>query len=251
MFSIAGSIHNEGRVTKAGPYNHHRIVVLVFAFLMSSFAFAKENSLTEVEQAEGWKLLFNGRDMSQWRNYQKDRVNKKWIVYDGAMVITGKGAGDLITRKKHRNFDLRLEWQISVGGNSGLFILSDEETRVIYMHAPEIQFLDNERHPDNKQDNHLSGSLYDMIASPAASHRKAGEWNQLRILLEDKALTVWQNSEVTAEVTIGSEAWNDLVAQSKFKNWQGFGANDEGFIGLQDHGDQISFRNIKIKSLHE
>jgi hypothetical protein len=214
---------------------------------MCPVALAKENGLSEAERTQGFELLFNGLDMSQWRNYQKDNVHEKWIVNDGAMVLTGKGAGDLITRNKYRDFDLRLEWKISEGGNSGIFILADEEARIIYLHAPEIQILDNERHRDNKKADHLSGSLYDMIAAPAASHREAGQWNQLRILIQDKELTIWQNSVVTAEIKIGSERWRRLIAKSKFKKWEGFGENTEGHIGLQDHGDRVSFRNIKIR----
>jgi hypothetical protein len=249
MIPIKQNNTNKRHTTRIIPRYYHLTVTVIFSLAISVVALAKENRLTEIEEAQGWDLLFNGQDMSRWRNYQKESVSDKWVVNNGAMILTGKGAGDLITREKYQDFDLRLDWKISEAGNSGLFILADEEARIIYLHAPEIQMLDNERHRDNKEADHLSGSLYDMMASPASSHRKAGEWNQLRVLLQDKALTVWQNSVKTTEVTIGSNQWHSLIAQSKFKNWEGFGQNTEGFIGLQDHGDPVSFRNIKIRAL--
>jgi hypothetical protein len=227
-----------------------KIAVLACLILIIGLeAVADDNILSKEELADGWKLLFNGSDMSQWRNFKKDKIHKKWIVRDRAMVLTKKGGGDLISKQKYRDFDLKLDWKISEAGNSGVFILADEDARIIYLHAPEIQLLDNKRHRDNKEQDHLSGSLYDMIASPAESHKEAGEWNQLRIRIQNKHLKVWQNEVVTADIIIGSEQWKALIANSKFKKWEGFGENEEGYIGFQDHGDEVSFKNIKIKSL--
>ena len=154
------------------------------------------------------------------------------------------------SKKTYKNFELTLDWKIAEAGNSGILILADEKGKYIYSHAPEIQILDNERHPDNKLDTHLSGSLYDLIASPIASHKKAGQWNSAKIRLENSALTVWQNDVQTAKVTIGSDEWNSLIAKSKFATWPDFAAAKEGHLGLQDHGDKVWFKNIKIKELN-
>lgn len=212
--------------------------------------FAADNQLTAQEKTEGWQLLFDGTDMSQWRSFKQPTVNEKWKIEDASITLTAGGGGDLISKKSYKNFELTLDWKIAEVGNSGILILADEKGKYIYSHAPEIQILDNERHPDNKLDTHLSGSLYDMIASPVASHKKAGEWNTTKIRLEHSALTVWQNDVQTAKVTIGSDEWNSLVANSKFASWPGFAKAAEGHIGLQDHGDKVWFKNIKIKELN-
>lgn len=210
---------------------------------------AADNQLSRQEQADGWQLLFDGRDLSQWRNFKQGGLSDKWVIEDGAIKLSGAGGGDLLTRSRYQDFDLRLDWKIAEGGNSGIFVLADETGEHIYSHAPEIQILDNERHPDNKRDTRLSGSLYDMIASPAASHRPAGEWNRVRILLDQGQLTAWQNGVQTVSVRIGGPEWQGLVAASKFADWPGFAANPGGHIGLQDHGDVVWFKNLKIKEL--
>lgn len=226
------------------------LAALALVSVLSQPAFAADNQLTAEEQADGWQLLFNGKDMSQWRSFKQPTVNEKWKIEDGAITLTLGGGGDLISKQSYKNFELTLDWKIAEAGNSGILILADEKGKYIYSHAPEIQILDNERHPDNKLDTHLSGSLYDMIASPVASHKKAGEWNSTKIRLENSALTIWQNDVQTAKVTIGSAEWNSLIAKSKFASWEGFAAAKEGHIGLQDHGDKVWFKNIKIKELN-
>lgn len=226
----------------------HRLYALLLA-IASFGALASDNQLTREEQEDGWQLLFDGKDLSQWRNFKGDGLSDGWVIEDGAIKLTGAGGGDILTRARYRDFDLRLDWKISEGGNSGIFILADETGEYIYSHAPEIQILDNERHPDNRLDTRLSGSLYDMIASPAASHRPAGEWNQVRILHDQGQLTVWQNGVQTVSVAIHGPQWQQLVAASKFADWPGFAANDSGHIGLQDHGDVVWFKNLKIKAL--
>jgi hypothetical protein len=223
---------------------------IVVLSALSLPCWAADNELTAQEQADGWQLLFNGKDMSQWRSFKQPTVNSKWQIDENAIVLTSGGGGDLISKQSYKNFELTLDWKIAEAGNSGIFVLADETGQYIYSHAPEIQILDNERHPDNKLDSHLSGSLYDLIASPVASHKKAGEWNTTKIRLENSALTIWQNGIQTAQVTIGNDEWNRLVAKSKFADWAGFAAATEGHLGLQDHGDKVWFKNIKIKELN-
>jgi len=220
--------------------------VLIFT---SSFASAQDNQLSEQEVSQGWELLFNGKDMSKWRNFKQDDLNEKWQINDGELLLSAKGAGDILTKKTYQNFDLRLDWKISQTGNSGIFILADELGKHIYSHAPEIQILDNQRHSDNKLSTRLSGSLYDMIASSVDSQRVAGQWNQVRILVNNQSLKVWQNNVLTVDIEIASDAWKTLVNASKFKSWKGFGENLSGHIGLQDHGDPVAFKNLKIRTL--
>ena len=165
------------------------------------------------------------------------------------MCLTKAGGGDLISKQSFQHFELELQWNIEPGGNSGIFILADESAEHIYAKAPEIQILDNERHKDNKLATHRSGSLYDMQASPDRSHKVAGEWNDVRIVLNNKHLQVWQNGIATADVVLGSAEWQRLLASSKFANWPGFGSLEKGQIGLQDHGDPVCFKNIRIREL--
>jgi hypothetical protein len=213
-----------------------------------------DNTLTKEQERRGWLLLFDGNDMSQWRNFKKEGLNPKWVVENGTMKLTGEGGGDILTRKTFRNFDLRLEWKISKGGNSGIFILVDEEGERIYSHAPEIQILDNERHSDGEIDSHRSGSLYDMVVSHPSSHKPAGEWNKVRILFVDGFLRVWQNRIPTVNIMIGDSTWNTLLQNSKFgdgseSGFEGFAESASGHIGLQDHGDPVTFKNIMIGEL--
>ncbi len=227
-----------------------RPLILLPLLCAPIYVFSQDNHLSETEKQAGWSLLFNGKDMSQWRSFKQDSVNKQWQVKDGSMVLTQKGGGDLISKECYKNFDLMLEWNISLAGNSGVFVMADETGDYIYSHAPEIQIIDNERHPDTQVASHLSGSLYDLIASPADAHKPAGQWNQVRIKLLDNHLSVWQNNVLTTDILINSDEWKQLVQKSKFKNWKNFATNDSCQIGLQDHdGDEVAFKNIKIKVL--
>ncbi|MBB1396463.1 DUF1080 domain-containing protein [Pseudoalteromonas sp. SG44-8] len=226
------------------------ISMLSIALAFSSSAFAKtpDNQLSKEEQSAGWQLLFDGKDMSHWRNFKSETLSPKWTIDNGAMSLT-KGGGDILTKKVYRNFDLQIDWKISTKGNSGIFVLADETGSMIYSHAPEIQIIDNEEHPDNKIDSHLAGSLYDLFAAPTTAHKPANNWNSVRIRMQDKHLQVWQNGISTLSIVIGSTTWNTLVANSKFATWSNFAAAEQGHIGLQDHGDKVWFKNIKIKEL--
>lgn len=224
--------------------------LLSIALAFTSTAFAKniDNQLSKEEQNAGWQLLFNGADMSQWRNFKSQTLSSKWIIDDDAMLLT-KGGGDILTKKPYQNFDLKIEWKISEVGNSGIFILADELGKYIYSHAPEVQIIDNERHADTEIDSHLAGSIYDLLAAPLAAHKPAMQWNTVRIKMLNNHLQVWQNGVSTVSMVVGSSPWNTLVENSKFATWSNFANSEKGHIGLQDHGDKVWFKNIKIKEL--
>lgn len=226
-----------------------KLTALLLCSGLSLNAVAADNQLTAQEQTDGWQLLFDGKDRSQWRNFKQTDISALWQIEDGALKLSGKGGGDILTKATFENFELKLDWKIAESGNSGVFVRVNETGNTIYAQAPEIQILDNERHPDNKLPSHRSGSLYDMIASPPASHKIAGQWNQLTVRLHQDQLTVWQNGVQTAAIKIGDSRWQQLLSTSKFATWPGFAATKKGHIGLQDHGDTVWFKNIKIKEL--
>lgn len=218
--------------------------------LIPNIALAEaDNTLTQAEQDEGWQLLFDGQSLQHWRTYGQDQADPGWQVQNGAIVLTKGGGGDLITRSTFTNFELKLTWRISEGGNSGIFFNADESSLPIFVHAPEIQILDDARHPDNKKANRRSGSLYDMIAAPPNSQKPAEQWNQVVIYQQDGHLQAWQNGVMTVDIQLRSERWDSLVATSKFAEWPGFGELSSGHIGLQDHGDVVAFKNLKIRPL--
>ncbi len=221
----------------------------------------KINQLTKSEKKEGWSLLFNGEDFSGWRQCNGTDMPKNWIIEEDAMkVFTGEGKkpgsganGDILYgEKKFKNFELSIDWKASKMANSGIFFnIREVPGKPIYYAAPEIQVLDNVDATDNKVDSHLAGSLYDMIAADPKTVNPAGEWNTILIRVKDGKVTHTQNGVKVVEYELWTPEWDELVANSKFKNFPGFteGISKEGFIGLQDHGYPVWFRNIKIREL--
>jgi len=222
------------------------------------------NTLTEAEKSAGWKLLFDGDKPDNWRGYQKDHFPAAWIVEDGALKIQGSGrgeagaedGGDIIYDKKFSDFHLKLEWKVSKGGNAGIFYRGQELDKFdfIWKTAPEMQVLDNVNHPDakkGKNGNRKAGSLYDLIPADPQNAKPYGEWNQAEVIAKGKDIYHVQNGDTVVQYTIGSERMQELIADSK---WPGINPNwgdiaMEGYIGLQDHGNDVWFRNIKIKEL--
>ena len=208
--------------------------------------------LTDAERAEGWQALFDGESLDGWRGYQRDDVPEGWVVEDGAIHFTGEAeeGGDLITDETFDNFELALEWKISEGGNSGIFYHVDEDSELIYHVAPEMQVLDNERHPDAQNGpDRTAGSDYDMHAASQDATNPVGEWNAVRLIYNDGHVEHWMNGVKIVEYEVGSEDWQERLANSKFATWEGYGQGTSGHIGLQDHGDPVWFRNIRIRPL--
>ncbi|HYH56776.1 MAG TPA: DUF1080 domain-containing protein [Anseongella sp.] len=213
----------------------------------------KLNTLSKKEKQQGWTLLFDGKTTSGWHTYLKEEAGAAWTVTDGALMFNAgtKEGGDLVTDKEYENYELSLEWKISEGGNSGIIFNVHEAPsfRATYTTGPEMQVLDNEKAQDNKEDDHLAGALYDMIDVGRGIAKPAGEWNQARLRLNKGQLTLWLNGTQTADVKIGSEKWKQLIANSKFKDWEHFARYSKGRIALQDHGNEVWYRNIKIREL--
>lgn len=210
----------------------------------------------EKQAQDSWEILFDGSNFDAWHMYNTgEPVSEAWSIEDGAMVLTpGDSAGNIVTEKEYTNFVLSLDWKISEGGNSGIFwgVIEDEKFNQPYQTGPEIQVLDDERHPDAKAGTtHQSGALYDMIAPSKKVAKPAGEWNNC--VLEINHITnkgsVTLNGTKVVEFPVHGPGWEALIADSKFKGWEGFGAYKTGKIGLQYHGDKVSFKNIKIKEL--
>ena len=217
----------------------------------------KVSSPGETINESDWTILFDGSSLDNWRGYLSEDIYPEWTIEDGAMVFTpGKEGGkNIISKKTYTNFILSLEWKISEAGNSGIFwgVHESEKFSEAYMTGPEIQVLDNAKHPDSFVGNgiHKAGSLYDMIGYPEDHINPAGEWNQcvLEVNHTTNIARVTMNEKTTISFPVHGIEWEKMVANSKFKDWEGFGKYSTGYIGLQDHSDKVSFRNIRVKEL--
>lgn len=204
-------------------------------------------AVTATAAEPGWTdLLAIDALADGWRGYRSDTPPDDWTLEGG--VLTGAGTGgDLLTREKYGDFDLRFEFNIAAGGNSGVIYLATEDGAYAYETGPEYQVLD----PEYPGVTELNGpaALYALYPAPLSASKPAGEWNTGRIVVRDGAVEHWLNGQKVVSAQIGSDDWNRRVAGSKFADWKGFGTHKEGFIALQDHGSPVSYRNVRIKRL--
>jgi hypothetical protein len=213
----------------------------------------KEENMEE----QDWIILFDGTDFDNWRGYLAEGMYDNWTIEEGAMAFTPDedGGKNIITKDKFTNFILSLEWKISEGGNSGIFwgVHEDEKFPEAYQTGPEIQVLDNMKHPDAKVGDglHTAGALYDMVKPSEDATKPAGEWNHCVIEINHNTNRgdVTMNGTKIVSFAVHGPEWDAMVANSKFKDWEGFGKYRTGHIGLQDHDDKVWYRNIKIKKL--
>ncbi|HEV8358425.1 MAG TPA: DUF1080 domain-containing protein [Gemmatimonadales bacterium] len=206
------------------------------------------NTLTPAEVKAGWRLLFDGSTAKGWRAYASDSMPSGWQAVDGTLTRAAK-AGDIITTETWRNFELSVDWKIAPGGNSGIFYRAAPGSGAIYYSAPEMQVLDDAAHPDGKDPLTSAGADYGLYPAPRGVVKPAGEWNTARIVVRGNQVEHWLNGKKLLEYQLGSPDWTERVAKSKFKEWPEYGKAPEGYIGLQDHGDEVAFRNIKIRVL--
>jgi len=221
---------------------------------------AAPNTLSATEKAAGWRLLWDGKTSAGWRGARSQEFPKSgWTIKEGELIVNETGGaesaagGDIVTTEKFSDFELQVDFKITPGANSGIKIFVDTELNkgAGSSIGPEFQILDDARHPDAKfgrNGDRTIGSLYDMMPAPANKKvNPVGAWNHALIISKGKHVEFWLNGEKTVEFERGSQAWRDTVAISKFKNWKpAFGELPDGRILLQDHGNKVFFRSIKI-----
>ena len=209
-----------------------------------------QNVLTDEQKAAGWRLLFDGQTTNGWHGYGKDHFPAGWVVQNGCLVRVGPG-GDIVTDEEFDNFELELEWRISAGGNSGIFFRVGEGPpyRWVWETGPEMQVLDNAEHPDGQNPLTSAGSNYALHAPLRDVTQPLGFFNQVRIVADGPHIEHWLNGVKIVEYEIGSPRWERLVADSKFAKMPHYGRLTKGRIALQDHGDQVWYRNIKVRRL--
>ena len=197
-----------------------------------------------------WIVLFDGEKVNGLRGYKQKGLPDSWVIVDGALkTIPGHGV-DLISEDVYKNFELELEWKVAEGGNSGIFYFATEEGDYIYQSAPEMQVLDDKKHSDGKNKLTSAGALYAMIAPPKSVVNPVGEFNKVRIKVKDNHVEHWLNGIKVVEYEYQSDDMWALVAKSKFKTMPLFAKASAGHIGLQHHGEEVWYRNVRIRKLN-
>jgi hypothetical protein len=207
------------------------------------------NTLSHKEKEAGWEMLFDGETLTGWRGFQRDSVPEGWAIVDGSITLVGR-SGDLITTQQFRDFELRLQWKISSGGNSGIFFRVTEDHGAVYETGPEMQVLHNLMHPDGKNPLTSAGSNYGLYAPSEDRTRTIGVWNDVILRVQDNHVQHWLNGTLIVDYELMSPEWEALVAASKFAQWPDYGRALEGHIALQDHGDPVRYRDIKLLRLY-
>jgi hypothetical protein len=211
-------------------------------------AAAPVNALTPEQVQAGWRLLFDGSTTGGWRGYGRDDMPEGWQAVDGALTRIAQ-AGDIITTEQYANFELALDWMVRPAGNSGIFYRVIESDDPIYYSGPEMQVLDDAGHVDGAARLTAAGANYGLHPAPEGVVKPAGEWNSIRLVVNGDHVEHWLNGQKIVEYELGSDDWRALVASSKFVEWPAYGTAERGHVGLQDHGDWVAYRNIRIKVL--
>ncbi|WP_040664341.1 3-keto-disaccharide hydrolase [Nafulsella turpanensis] len=219
-----------------------------------------ETDTIEMEETDnvptGWTPLFNGNSLEGWHSWGKDSAGSAWKVEEGVLFLDasedGYEGGDLVSNRSFGAFHLKLDWKISEGGNSGILFYAQEDSSrydATWQSGPEMQILDNEGHPDGQIHKHRAGDLYDLIAASEEAAKPVGEWNEVEIISQNEQLEFFLNGKKIVSTSLWDESWRELIANSKFSEFPGFGTFKKGRIALQDHGNKVWFRNIRIKAL--
>ena len=213
------------------------------------------NQLAAADQKAGWTLLFNGTSLEGWHAYQRpDASGTRWVVKDGLLCLDPgdktdtRGARDIVTTRPYSQFELAWDWRVSPGGNSGLkyFVLEDRESAI----GHEYQLIDDAKHPDAKIGPHRqTAALYDVLPATDRPSKPAGDWNSSRVVVRGNDVEHWLNGTKVLSYTLDSPALREAVAKSKFKDVERFGKPQNGLILLQDHGDAVCYRNVKVRAL--
>lgn len=230
-----------------------KISLIILSAVLLSGCSSSKNSMN----SKGWQKLFDGKTTSGWHSYGKSTAGTDWKVVDGAIYLDAKNrqpghGGDLTTNDSFDNFHLKMEWKISKNGNSGIIFYVNEDLskyKSSYNTGPEMQVLDNDGHADGKIHKHRAGDLYDLIASSSEPVNPVGQWNKVEIIANNGKLDFFMNGKNIVSTTMWDDDWKKMVAGSKFNTMPGFSIYKSGKIAIQDHGDEVWYRNIEIKKL--
>lgn len=195
-----------------------------------------------------WRSLFDGSTLAGWRGFRQDGAPAGWTVQDGAITRVGRG-GDLVTVDQFASFELELEWRVAPGGNSGILYRVTEDADQTYHTGPEMQVLDDAGHADGRSRLTAAGSVYGLYPAPEGVVKPANEWNRVRLVVNGNHVEHWLNGTKVAEYELGSPDWERRVAESKFDDWKGYGRAPRGHVALQDHGDLVQYRDIRVREL--
>jgi hypothetical protein len=235
----------------------NRFILLVITYLLFDLpliSFSQDNQLTATQKEDGWTLLFNGYNTDGWRGYKMKVMPDGWHVEDGCLVTSSTGGemrGDIITVNQYEDFDLYVEWAITPAGNSGIFFHVLEDSPGAYESGPEYQLIDDLGWPDKLEEWQQTGANYAMqVADKTKKHLKpVGEFNSSEIRVKDGHVTHWLNGEIIVEYDLWTDEWYKMAHEGKWKDYPGYGLARKGYIGLQDHGSPIRFKNIRVKDL--
>lgn len=231
--------------TRGATANYRRGLLALALLSLTSMT---PSATASAQRAGEWVSLFDGKTTAGWRGYKQATIPSGWAVVDGALTRVGQG-GDIVTEREFGDFELELEWKVPEAGNSGVFYRATEATDRIFENATEMQVLDNIKHPDNKTPLTLAGANYGLYPAPGDAVKPVGEWNRVRIVARGAHVEHWLNGKKVVEYELWSADWKARVAKSKFAQWPTYGLAKAGRIGLQDHGDRVAFRNIRIRPL--
>lgn len=243
-----------------------KILIIIAALSVSLLSCNEKKNSNNKEHMEsakndtGWISLFDGNSLKGWHNYGKTTIGEAWKIEDGSFYLdttkkegwqTAAG-GDIVTDEEYDNFHLMVDWKIAAGGNSGIIFNIHEDTtkyKYVWQTGPEMQVLDNMLHPDSKIIKHRAGDLYDLITSSPETVKAAGEWNHAEIISNNGQLDFFLNGSKVVSTTMWDDKWKTMIAGSKFKAYADFGTYKKGHIALQDHGNAVWYKNVKIKRL--
>jgi hypothetical protein len=222
------------------------LIGLALAATVAGAAHAADNALTPAEKKAGWRLLFDGKDTVGWRDFKAPAPDAGWTVKDGVLSPDPKTSKDLISKGEYENFELEFDWKIAPKGNSGVMYHVLEVGDETYWSGPEYQLLDNAHGEPPPQ---RAGSLFALYAPTKDVTKPVDQFNHSRLVVDHGKVQHWMNGVKVAEYDLNSADFKDRVAKSKFKQWPMFATGKTGHIALQNHGDWVGFKNIKIRVL--
>ena len=230
-------------------------LALLFPFCVVSEFVSAQNAANvdsaSASQDDGFEVLFDGSSMDQWRGYKQEEIGKGWKIDGDALMFDGSGGGDICTRDEYGDFEFVFQWKVSEGANSGIMYRVTMGDGAPYLSGPEYQILDDARHRDGQSELTSAAALYGLYKCENKKLAEVGQWNSGKIVQRGNTIEHWLNGEKVVEVEIGSDDWKERVGNSKFKDWAKFGKSSTGRIALQDHGDKVWFKDIKIRRLEK